>query len=103
MPVQKVRQKGRVAEQESNDGDVPGTLAVPTAAEVKAQQKAVKDKAKLKAAKAKQKKDNLKKKIENSRLHDQPLIIKGRTFLPLQIRQLDPHDLNPKKISPCSR
>ena len=39
-----------------------GTLAVPTAAEVKVQQKAVKDKAKSKA-KAKQKKDNLKKKI----------------------------------------
>ena len=81
-----------------NNGDGPGTLAVPMAADVKAQLKADKDKAKLKAAKAKQKKDNPNKKKENSRLHDLPVIIKGRTSLPLQILQLDPHDRNPTKL-----
>ena len=83
---------------ESNNGDVPGTLDVPKAAKVRAQQNSVKDKAKLKAKKAKQKKDHLKKKNDNIRLYDQPLNIAGRTTLPLQIDQLDPHGRNPSKL-----
>ena len=91
-------QKQATEAADSHAAELAGTVPTPKAADVKVNQKAAKDKVKQKAAKAKQKADNFKKKIENSRLHDQPLILKGRTFLPLQIRQLDPFDLNPTPI-----